>query len=128
VVVGIGLNINTVHFPRELSEIAGSLYLATGSRQNRAQVLAAILGSLELWIDRLQSGEPQAVIERWQEFAGWLGREITVRRSDGDVVGIALGVDTAGRLLLRDRHGQEIVVVAGDVLDMPDHRSGCEPC
>lgn len=73
-------------------------------------------------MDRLQSPGQHAVIERWQEFAPWLGREITVRRSDSEVVGIAQGVDSAGRLYVRDAQGEEIVVVAGDVLDLPDDR------
>ena len=50
VVVGVGINCNQETFPEELREKATSLKLESGQEIQRAAVIAAVMGSLELTI------------------------------------------------------------------------------
>ncbi len=123
VIVGIGLNVNVTHFPDELADLAGSLFLATGQRQHRAVVLARILERLELWIDRLQREGVEPVLTNWPRYAPWMGKQVTVSGGGPDLVGIAMGLESQGALRIIDEHGQEHSVLSGDV-ELPKDATG----
>jgi BirA family biotin operon repressor/biotin-[acetyl-CoA-carboxylase] ligase len=112
VVLGVGVNLNTVAFPPALAGIATSLRLALGGRRvDRAAFTAALLQRLETWLDRFFAGGIAAISAAWTERSGMAGRRV---RADG-VVGRARGLDADGALLVEDDGGALRRVVAGDV-------------
>jgi BirA family biotin operon repressor/biotin-[acetyl-CoA-carboxylase] ligase len=96
-ILGIGLNVATRSFPDELSEIATSLALATGSAPARDEVLAALLASL----DRLLAAPDAEVLAAWRERDALLGAEVAW--ADGR--GTAAGVTDAGALRVETPDG-----------------------
>ncbi len=115
IVLGIGLNINQHQFPKPLAGLASSLSLVSGKPFQRSEVLATILARLELWIDHLQQGRTEQVIDAWTRFAPWIGSQITVHNGDQVLAGKALGLNPQGALRLQDEQGREHLVVSGDV-------------
>jgi len=122
-ILGIGLNVNQTGFPGELQQTATSLRLAAGRPLDRARVLDRVLVQLETWLDRLAGGEAAQIPEAWSAYAPWLGEEITAASRGGELSGIALGLDQAGALLVRDAAGKEHRVLAGDIQFPPSDRS-----
>jgi BirA family biotin operon repressor/biotin-[acetyl-CoA-carboxylase] ligase len=100
VVVGIGLNVNTMQFPEPLGAEATSLRLSTGHAWDRGAVLARILNVLEPAWNHFVAHGPSEVIEAWRTF-GVLGQQVSTQ----DAQGVAVDVDSTGALLVRNETG-----------------------
>lgn len=114
VIVGIGLNVNTASFPPEISEIATSLAIATGSRHSRPQVLAEVLKRFE--IRRHQIGaEFESLVRAVSLRCVLTGHAVRLNTSAGPKQGVVEGIAPGGELLLRTPHGLERLLQADDV-------------
>jgi BirA family biotin operon repressor/biotin-[acetyl-CoA-carboxylase] ligase len=117
VVIGLGVNVNATEadFPEELRPIATSVRIERGEPAPRALFVAACLTALEDWLDRHAEEGFAPVRDAWRARNGVLGREVTVRSGDRDVVGTAQDIDEAGALLVRTAGGVERIL-SGDVM------------
>jgi BirA family transcriptional regulator, biotin operon repressor / biotin---[acetyl-CoA-carboxylase] ligase len=115
VVLGVGLNINTITFPTELASLATSLRLVQGRPFSRTKVLVKVLQHLETWIDRFQAEGAEPILAAWCGYAPWLGEMIEVKQPHQTLRGVALGLSTEGGLRLRLADGTEQVISAGEV-------------
>ena len=114
-VLGVGLNVNLR--PEEHPEIAeGTASLASemGIEFAVGDAEQAFLAALrERYAQCLDA--PQAVVGDWSARLATLGKEVTVRRSDGAVQGTAEGVDAEGRLLVRLASGDVRALADGEI-------------
>ena len=112
VVVGIGLNVATPADQLPAGAGATSL-LAAGAVVDRDALLDALLESLgrryTAWVG---GSDPVA---DYRAHCATLGRQVVVDRSGGVLVGRAVDVDEAGRLVVRSDDGHVVAVDAGDV-------------
>jgi BirA family biotin operon repressor/biotin-[acetyl-CoA-carboxylase] ligase len=114
VVVGIGVNVNVVAFPEDLSSTATSLRLETGVAANRAEVLLAILRRLEY--RRHQIGESFAeVLDAVRSRCVLTGKEVALQAADGRREGRVEGIGDGGELLLHGPGGLERLWQADEV-------------
>lgn len=105
-VLGIGLNVavDVDDLPPALHGVAGTLGLARGDVERLLQeLLAALSETLTL--------EPQALLEALRERDALLGQEISWAAGNGR----AVGIDGAGRLLVRLEEGRTLTLDAGEV-------------
>ena len=113
-VVGIGLNVNV---PTEalagLAPNATSLLELGGRGISRARLLEHMLAGIERRHAQFLEGEDP--LPAWQASLAWMGRPVEVRAPNEDVMGIAIGVDGEGSLLLRLADGRTRPFAAGDV-------------
>jgi BirA family biotin operon repressor/biotin-[acetyl-CoA-carboxylase] ligase len=109
VVIGMGINVEPAAIPPALAIHATSV-AGEGGNADRERLLQALLGALDHWRATLERAGFEAVRERWSEASETLGRRVSV---DG-VVGVAVGIDHDGALLVATGAGTERVV-AGDV-------------
>jgi BirA family transcriptional regulator, biotin operon repressor / biotin---[acetyl-CoA-carboxylase] ligase len=116
VVIGVGVNVNAPAeaFPEELRETATSVRLERGGPAPRALFAAALLTSLEGWVDRHADEGFAPVREAWRERSVTLGQDVRVRAEGRELVGRAEDIDAGGALLVRTASGVERVLV-GDV-------------
>jgi BirA family biotin operon repressor/biotin-[acetyl-CoA-carboxylase] ligase len=116
VVVGIGVNLNggPEDLPGDLRDVATSLAAERGQPVPRALFAAALLSSLEQWLDLYAVEGFGPIREAWCERSGTLGREVRVEADGGEVSGIAEDLDESGALLVRTSSGV-VRVLAGDV-------------
>ena len=121
VVVGIGMNVNHLEFPRELRDEATSLRLANtrvGQPPSavspavipRSPLLAALLKSLDREYRELQ---PAGIIARFMENSSIArGRRVHVEEQGG-YEGVTEGLDERGFLRVRTREGLRTVLSGG---------------
>jgi BirA family transcriptional regulator, biotin operon repressor / biotin---[acetyl-CoA-carboxylase] ligase len=91
VVIGIGLNLNRVEWPDELSENATSLLQATGRdhRFDRTIALALLLKEVEAWVDRLVALGPKPVVTAIEQRLALKGALVSCAEVQGHLMGIA---------------------------------------
>ena len=117
VVVGIGMNVNHLEFPRELRDEATSLRLANtrvgqppSAVLPRSPLLAALLKSLDHEYRDLQ---PAGIIARFMENSSIArGRRVHVEEQGG-YEGVTEGLDERGFLRVRTREGLRTVLSGG---------------
>ncbi len=115
-VIGLGLNVTTTTDELPIST-ATSLALADGAPLDRQTLTVCILRALDLWLGEWGRGRDPG--PAYRECCDSLGRDVRVQRpSAADLVGRALAVDDAGRLVIEDTGGQRTAVSAGDVVHL----------
>jgi BirA family transcriptional regulator, biotin operon repressor / biotin---[acetyl-CoA-carboxylase] ligase len=127
IVVGIGLNVDTE--PAELPPPgpgglpATSLRAAGAAPAERGPLLLAILAGFERryqgW--RQAGGDPDrsGLRTEYTEWSATVGRQVRAELPGGQLLsGLAVGVDSDGRLLVRASPGAEVPVAAGDVVHL----------
>jgi BirA family biotin operon repressor/biotin-[acetyl-CoA-carboxylase] ligase len=112
-VVGIGLNVGheAEDFSPEVRDLATSLYLLTGQRHRRADLLVSLLQAFTRRLDRPFAEAREA----WAASSLTLGQQVTLTTARGRKHGQALGLDDSGALLLRGDSGEVETITAGDM-------------
>jgi BirA family biotin operon repressor/biotin-[acetyl-CoA-carboxylase] ligase len=99
VVIGVGINVNMMDFPKDIEEVAGSLLSETGQRIDRGLVVARCMERFEENYDSYQRNYDLSLI-RHQYESRLVNRNETVKVLDpkGIYEGVALGIDSLGAL------------------------------
>lgn len=116
VVIGVGINVNNRGFPEELKDTATSLFLESGKKVLRAQLVADIVKEFEQYYEKFLKELSLAFFV--QEYDSYLiNKNAMVRVLDpkGQFDGIAKGINEAGELLVEKEDGQVIEIYAGEV-------------
>ncbi len=117
-VVGIGINCNRERktFRKPLNETATSLLIEAGRPVDRAALLAAVLANMEAEYLQFRSSGLSHIVPDLRKRLWRLDREVTVRTGAAEVVGLCLGLDDEGRLLVRDNEGQQHAFWGGEIV------------
>jgi BirA family biotin operon repressor/biotin-[acetyl-CoA-carboxylase] ligase len=114
IVLGVGLNVNSLEFPPDLAERATSLRLALDRACDRAKLLVDFLTTFESIYDDFLAHGPASGLQAWRRHAD-LGRVCRIDRDGARVEGIATDIDDDGALLVRDDAGRVHRVISGEV-------------
>lgn len=99
IVIGIGINFNTLDFPEELSHIAGSIFSQRVTPVNRNQLIAHIVNNLMDIIEDLENPE---IIKIYREKSFLIGKDISFYERDSVVESTVLDIDSNGYLIVQD--------------------------
>jgi BirA family biotin operon repressor/biotin-[acetyl-CoA-carboxylase] ligase len=107
IVLGVGVNVNAraEDFPVDVRGEATSVLLERGQAAPRALFAAACFTALEDWLDRHAEGGFDPIRDEWRARSATLGREVSVRLDDREIVGTAEDLDDSGALLVRTPAG-----------------------
>ena len=112
-VIGIGVNILSGSIPRvDLAMPATYLEAHIGDGADREGLIMDILHHFGSWYERL--GTP-ALIEAWYDRLAYLDEVVEVDRGETSVIGRVDGLEEDGRLRLKMKSGETILVTEGDL-------------
>lgn len=115
-VIGAGINTNVEHFPPELQQTAVSLHQITGSRPDRAALVAACMKRFEEFYEKfLQTQDFSLLQETYNKLLVGIGGRVRVLEPGNEYEGISEGIDRMGELLVRKPDGTVEKVYAGEV-------------
>lgn len=116
IVVGIGINANISCFPEALKDRATSLYLESKQRVVRSRLTAKVLQYFEQYYDSFLLEETlNPFLSCYNSQLINLGKEVKIIEAEKEYLGVALGIDAFGHLLVRCQDGKEKKVLSGEV-------------
>ncbi|HLC21107.1 MAG TPA: biotin--[acetyl-CoA-carboxylase] ligase [Candidatus Methylomirabilis sp.] len=117
VILGIGINVNQteVDFEGELRQTASSLRIEVGHPVDRTAMVHSLCEHLDRWYQRFLSDGVATILERFRRRCVTLGRVVVARSGDQELRGLALELDGAGALVIRDTGGGLHRLLAGEV-------------
>jgi BirA family biotin operon repressor/biotin-[acetyl-CoA-carboxylase] ligase len=113
-IVGVGLNINSQSFPPEVSEIATSLMIETGTSHSRAEIFATILKQFSRRRRQIGQDFPE-ILSAIRLRCVLSGNHVSLNTSDGLRTGVVEGIAAGGELLLRTEQGLERLIQADEI-------------
>jgi len=114
VVVGVGLNVNTLSFPETIRDSATSIAAAFGHRVNRCELLGKLISRFAVHAHRIDT-EFASLLDGVRQRCVLSGREIDLQTPTGRANGYCEGISQAGELLVRDSNGLHHILQADDV-------------
>ncbi len=116
VVIGVGVNLNQSMIAEELKDKATSVFLETGKRIEREELVTAILDCFEENYACFQKEQNLNFLqEEYNEMLVNKNRQVLVLEPAGEYQGIAMGINEKGELLVQKEDGQLEPVFAGEV-------------
>ncbi len=115
VIIGIGLNVNQVVFPRDLHEKATSVRGETNKPASRPQLLLSVLSDFfDLYDLAFLQHKFDEVIVEYTQLSLLFMQNITVMAHGKTQEGKCIGFDRDGCLILQDAKQKKIRIVAGE--------------
>ena len=114
VVCGIGINVNTENFDAEIKHRATSMYIESGEKQIRNDIIARELNYFEYYYKKFLEGGLGAILDEYKENCVTIGRDVTVIYKKENVTGKAVDIDENGALVVETTDGT-IRVTSGEV-------------
>ena len=114
VVCGIGINVNTEKFDAEIKHRATSMYIESGDKQIRNDIIARELNYFEYYYKKFLEGGLCAILDEYKENCVTIGRDVTVIYKKENVTGKAADIDENGALVVETADGT-IRVTSGEV-------------
>ena len=117
-VFGIGLNVNQTKkdWPKDLQQTATSLRELRGEEQDLNRVAALLIEAIYSGYRAFLAGNIRAIFEdMWPEFDILKGELIEAETRNGNLQGVAKGLDNRGSLILKTLEGKLTTLNSGDV-------------
>ncbi len=102
VILGIGINVAPMEFPKELKDIATSVGNECETVVPRSRLIAEICNQMEVLYPQLSTGE---FFAENRARSNVIGREVTVCRGDDRYHATAVDIDGEGRLIVATSEG-----------------------
>lgn len=112
--IGIGINLNTTSFPKDLN--ATSLALAT-KRQWDPRLVALIVAH---YLDVLEA--PESLLGTYRQHDALLGKKLKIDTAEGIIIGTGDGINDDGHLQVKTAAGRQ-TITAGTVRIAEDQRT-----
>ena len=116
VVIGIGINVDTEGFPSELKEVATSIYMESGYKVSKSEIIKHVSIYLEKYYNAfLATFDMAGLKEEYEALLVNLGRQVYA--DDGREVKeyTAMGINEQGELVVKDACGNVKNIRAGEV-------------
>jgi BirA family biotin operon repressor/biotin-[acetyl-CoA-carboxylase] ligase len=100
IIAGIGLNVNTVKFPKELKDIAGSLQ----NHIDRNIIISEIINNFFKFYNNLTIKQ---IIEKYKKYCFVLGKDIYYTKNNVKYIAKAVDINKFGNLVIEDINGNQ---------------------
>lgn len=116
VVIGIGINVNTKQFDDEVNGIATSIYLQTGQKVKRSNIIVHFIKHFsQMYIKFIETCDLSAFIDDYNTLLINCGRQVQINENNDSYTAVAQGIDKFGRLIVEKEDGQKAEIMAGEV-------------
>ena len=116
VVIGVGINVNSREFPKDLSQTATSLYLESSKISERKLLIEEIVNVFWDIYQQFVSHQNLSFVQKeYEEMLINKNKEVLVLEPGNEYVAYAKGINETGELLVQTNDGSERKIYAGEV-------------
>ena len=116
VVIGVGINVNLSEVEEEIKDVATSLYLETGMKYDRSQIINLVMQQFEINYEKyIRTLDLTYLVEEYNNLLINKDRQVRVLDPKEPFEGIARGINKQGELLVECEDGEIAAVGAGEV-------------
>lgn len=110
IVVGIGINVHNENFPKEIEEMATSIYLQTGEHINRAALIEEILEQFEhYYAIYLKTEDLSGLVKEYNASLVNMNKNVRVLDPKEPFEGKAMGINERGELIVDTWESRKLV-------------------
>ncbi|MGL4799723.1 MAG: biotin--[acetyl-CoA-carboxylase] ligase [Cellulosilyticaceae bacterium] len=114
-IVGVGVNVNTEHFPEELP-YASSLYLEKGKKYNREHMINRFCEIFEgYYMDYIKTEAFDALVSKYEDKCITLNKKVKIIDNQQTYEAYAKGISSEGHLIIQPETGEDRQIFAGEV-------------
>jgi BirA family transcriptional regulator, biotin operon repressor / biotin---[acetyl-CoA-carboxylase] ligase len=114
VVVGMGVNVNSITLPTSIEKPWTSLYLETEQVFDRHDLIFLFLDRFFQAMSQFNVTGFKSFEEKWRVYDYLFEKEIKIQESEKHFQGIGRGVNHQGHLLLEQADGQICTIISGE--------------
>jgi len=114
-IVGIGINVNNESFQEDLREKATSLFLETGKKYSRTEIIEKIITEFDDMYKIFKKQGISQFIAEYKSLCVNIGRDVVVLYSSREVKGIAVDISPSGELIVKAEDGMVEKISSGEV-------------
>lgn len=116
VVIGVGINVNTPVFPKELETSATSIFIESGTKYKRAAIVVEFLRCFEDCYNQfLKTNNLAMIMNDYNSMLISMDKEVYIIENNDKKVRVSKGIDEIGRLIVYDEQSNEERIIAGEV-------------
>ena len=118
---GIGINVNNPSFPEDIGDKATSLFIETGAKWDREELIKRVIHYLKKYLDQYSKERDLGfIVDAYNSMLVNMNREVILYTDDSGVSTtgeryISRGIDKNGALLIEDSRGEVTSVISGEV-------------
>ena len=110
IVIGIGINVQNEAFPEEIGEVATSLRIESGKKQNRAAIIEAVWEEFETYYDiYLKTEDMQGLVGEYNRKLANMNQQVRVLDPKDPYEGTARGITPKGELIVDTWEARKLV-------------------
>ncbi len=114
---GIGVNINQETFPQELKDISSSLFIETGKKHDRGELIIEILKLFNTYYNLFLT-DSKAVIDEWIQLSKTINSNVRAVTDKGEMHGKAVGLNDQGMLMLELPDKKVITLASAEIFHL----------
>ena len=115
IIIGIGININNTEFPDEIKHKASSIHLETNKNIDKSDFFRTVLIYLDKVISSFLISISIDDMSGFKRICATIGREVSVKRGENVLKGIARDITPFGELVIETEDSQKITISSGEV-------------
>lgn len=116
VIVGIGVNVNTLDFPEELQNVGTSLKIESGKSYSRKDLVAQILMVFEKYYkEYVKEKSLEGILGAYKALCITLKNEVQIINKNDSYWAKPLDIDKDGALIVERKDGTEETITSGEV-------------
>ena len=116
VIIGIGINVNTASFPKELHKTATSLKIESGQEYMRKDIVAQVLMLFEAYYDKYSKGNGLLeILEEYKDLCITLKNDVKIIDKNTQYWAEPVDIDETGALIIDKKDGTRERIASGEV-------------
>lgn len=116
IIIGIGINVNNIDFPKEIKDKTTSLKLVLKKEINRKNLISEILNEMEQLIcGKRYISQRKTILNEYMKRLNLMGKNIEVKLFDKKILGKATGINELGGLIVLGSDNRKKIIYSGKV-------------